>query len=152
MTSLNTEHTENGTKLTFDDGRNAGIIVFDTHQRKFQFQSKGTQNGPFRLTHEAAEFDGLAWATEYEAEAIYTSGIDGDPTWIANCANSQSSHRAPRTEAEANAHLIAAAPDLLKSLELLIYAITEGHTKKRDRILQTNLAEAQNTIAKATTT
>jgi len=85
-----------------------------------------------------------------EANCVFAGDIDGDPTWIANCANSQSSHRAPLAEAEANGRLIAAAPDLLETLELLLYAIVEGHTSRPDKILQNNLVDARAAIAKAT--
>lgn len=56
----------------------------------------------------------------------------------------------PLAEGVANARLIAAAPDLLESLELLVGAVSAPDTPCRAGVLEMRLAEARAAIARAT--
>ena len=72
---LNTEHGPQGIALTFDDGSEAGSLVYvpDSqrpgcgHWRHLGPDEQWT--GPRRSCLEAAQFDALAWAADRENKA-----------------------------------------------------------------------------------
>ena len=78
-TRLNFKSTMDGTKLTFDDGTNAGLIVYLPNISSFRYQKPDGRLGEYRRTHEAAEFDALAWAADFE----YSRKHEGEVT-VAN--------------------------------------------------------------------
>lgn len=63
-TYLNTKSTMRGTELTFEDGRPAGLIVYLSDTGQFHHERPDGCFGIVRLSHEAAEFDALAWAAD----------------------------------------------------------------------------------------
>ena len=73
MTTLNTELAEDGIKLTFPSGYNAGNIAYDLDSRSYHFEApqRPDLNGPSRNCLEAAQFDALAWAAEVNQFGAY---------------------------------------------------------------------------------
>ena len=70
-TTLNTELTPDGVKLTFFNGRDAGQITYDLDSRTYHFEPphRPDLNAPTRNCLEAAQFDALAWASEINQRA-----------------------------------------------------------------------------------
>ena len=70
MVSLNTQRTQDGIKLTFPDGRDAGIICYHCNNPKspgyFAHMPPVGACGPMRIGTEAAQYDALAWASDDE--------------------------------------------------------------------------------------
>lgn len=91
------------------------------------------------------------WRVAFGDEVTTSAeGITEGSKMVASCANSLK----PRAEVEANARLVAAAPELLEALErisamahtLTLPVVTGGHAERAERIKEI----AATAIAKAT--
>lgn len=73
-TYLNTEITDHGVAMTFEDGSDAGLVRYNSNHttlRPWQhIGPTGINTGPHRHTREAAQFDALAWAAENISAAL----------------------------------------------------------------------------------
>ncbi len=71
-TTLDTKHGLNGMELIFPDtGASAGVIKWVSANDAFIWTGPNGETGSQHVCLEAAQFEALAWASDYKALARY---------------------------------------------------------------------------------